>query len=165
MRRRRLLVCTGALALLGAGPPAPIALRTLEGAETVIQRGPDGPDWVLHFWASWCPECIEELPALARAAQACDPARVRVIAVNVAETPEQVRQYLSGNPIALSVLLDPRGKAWRGAGLWGMPANLWWTQGGVRTREGPTRAEEWRRSLGELGCGEGAPGAVGHEAP
>ena len=152
MRRRRLLACGVALALLAAGPPAPISLRTLEGAEQRIERGSEGPDWVLHFWATWCSECIEELPALARAAQECDPARVRVIAVNVAEPPEQVREYVAEKSVALPVLLDPRGKAWRAAGLWGLPANLWWTGSGVRTREGGTSAEQWRQELRELGC-------------
>lgn len=165
MECRRLLACAGALALLGAGPPAPISLRTLDGADVQIARGAEGPDWVLHFWASWCRECVEELPALALAARECDAARVRVIAVNVAEAPEQVRRYVAEHSIALPVLLDPRGKAWRGAGLWGMPANLWWTQGGIRTREGPTAPEEWRRSLRELGCAVGAPAAGRPEAP
>jgi hypothetical protein len=44
------------------------------------------------------------------------------------------------------------GKAWRAAGLWGLPANLWWTSSGVRTREGGTSAEQWRRELRDLGC-------------
>lgn len=151
---RRLLACAGALALLGAGPPAPIALRTLDGEDVQVLRGPEGPDWVLHFWASWCAECTLELPALARAAQACDPARVRVIAVNVAESPEEVRRYAAEHSIGLPVLMDPRGKVWRGAGLWGLPANLWWTQKGVVSREGPTPEKEWRERLRELGCSE-----------
>lgn len=123
----------------------------------MVLRGPDGPDWVLHFWASWCPECTLELPALARAARGCDPKRVRVIAVNVAEAPELVRSYAAEHSIALEILLDPRGKAWRGAGFWGLPANLWWTRDGVRTREGADREKEWRRSLDEFGCGKQAP--------
>lgn len=159
MRRRRLLACGFALGLLGAGPLAPISLRTFEGAEQRIERGPEGPDWVLHFWASWCSECIEELPALARAARGCDPARVQVIAVNVAEEPELVREYMAEQSVALPVLLDPRGTAWRAAGLWGLPANLWWTAGGVRTRDGSISAKQWRRDLRELGCGEARPGA------
>ena len=69
MKRWRLFVC--ALALLGAGPPGSISLRTLDGDEAVIERGPAGPDWVLHFWATWCPECVEELPELALAARGC----------------------------------------------------------------------------------------------
>ena len=159
MRRRRLLACGVALGLLGADSPAPIPLRTLEGAERLIQRGEGGPDWVLHFWASWCSECIEELPALARAAKGCDPARVQVIAVNVAEEPERVRRYVAEKSVALPVLLDPGGRAWRAAGLWGLPANLWWTGGGVRTRDGTISAEAWRRELRALGCAESASSA------
>jgi peroxiredoxin len=95
------------------------------------------------------------VPALARAAQECDPARVRVVAVNVDEAPEKVRSYAAEHAIALPLLLDHKGQAWRGAGLWGLPANLWWTRDGVRSDEGATGEEEWRRSLGELGCGKG----------
>jgi thiol-disulfide isomerase/thioredoxin len=152
VRHRRLLACAGALALIGAGPPDLISLRTLDGVEQRIERGPDGPDYILHFWATWCPECVLELPALAHAAQGCDPARVQVIAVNVSESPEQVRKYLTEKSVALPVLLDPRGRAWRAAGLWGLPANLWWTKDGMRTREGGTNAEQWRRELQALGC-------------
>ena len=54
-----------ALGLLGAGPPPPIELRTLAGARVRITHGPGEPDVVLHFWATWCPECAEELPSLA----------------------------------------------------------------------------------------------------
>jgi peroxiredoxin len=154
MRCRRLLACAGALALLGAGPPAPISLHTLEGDQSLVERGPEGPDQVLHFWASWCPECTLELPALGRAAQGCDPARVKVIAVNVGEKPEQVRAYIRQHSLTLPVLLDPGGKAWREAGLWGLPANLWWTGAGIRTEPGTTSAAGWRRALGELGCSQ-----------
>ena len=154
MKHQRLLVCAGALALVGAGPPGSISLRTLEGDQAVIERGPAGPDWVLHFWATWCPECVEELPELARAAQACDPARVRVVAVNVAEKPEHVRQYLNEKSVTLPVLLDPTGQVWRGNGMWGVPANLLWSGGGLRVRDGTLSAKQWRRELGELGCAE-----------
>jgi thiol-disulfide isomerase/thioredoxin len=154
MKPRRLLVCASALALLGAGPSAPISLRTLDGDETVIERSPAGPDWVLHFWATWCPECIEEMPELARAAQACDPARVKVVAVNVAEKPALVRQYVSEKSVSLPVLLDPLGQVWRGNGMWGVPANLLWSEAGRRVRDGTLSAKQWRRELGELGCPE-----------
>jgi len=157
LRCRWLLACAGALALLGAGAPGPLELRTLEGNEIRVLRGPDGPDWVLHFWATWCPECVEELPAVARAAQTCDPARVRVVAVNVAESPEQVQRYAAEHAIALEILLDPRGKVWRGAGFWGLPANLWWTRDGVRVREGAAPEDSWSRELRELGCTKAAP--------
>lgn len=156
MRWWRLLACAGAFGLLGAGPPAPIELRSLDGAAIRLTRGPAEPDLVLHFWASWCRECGEELPSLARAAQACDPARVRVIAVNIGEEPELVRDFLALHAFELPVLLDPGGKAWRQAGLWGVPSNLLWTAKGVSTSAGQTSEPRWRERLTGLGCAPAA---------
>ena len=162
---RSLLACAAALGLLGAGPPAPIELRTLDGVSIRITRGPAEPDVVLHFWASWCSECAEELPSLGRAAQACDPARVRVMAVNIGEEPELVRAFLAQHAFELPVLLDPGGKAWRRAGLWGVPSNLLWTAQGVSTSAGQTSAERWRERLEGLGCAPSAAGASGSAQP
>jgi peroxiredoxin len=151
---RRLLACAGALGLLGAGPPDPIALQTLDGDEVQITRGGGPPDLLLHFWASWCPECIEELPGLDRAAKGCDPSRVRVIAVNAGEDVELVRRFVAEHSLTLPVLIDAGGKVWRKAGLWGIPSNLLWTAEGLRTSEGPSSPKRWRDRLAQLGCAE-----------
>jgi len=154
MRWWRPLVCAVGLGLLGAGPPAPIELRTLAGEPVRVTRGPGEPDVVIHFWASWCTECEHELPSLADAARACDPARVRVVAVNVGEAPALVKTYLAEHPFRLPVLLDPGGRAWRNAGFFGLPSNLLWTAQGVTSSVGQTSAERWRAQLAALGCGE-----------
>lgn len=150
-------MCAVALGLLGAGPPPPIALRTLAGAEVRITHDPGEPDVVLHFWATWCPECAEELPSLGRAARGCDPARVRVLAVNVDEAPELVTAYLAAHAFTLPVLLDPSGRTWRQAGLFGLPSNLFWTAQGVTTSVGPTSTERWSERLAGLGCTPAKP--------
>jgi thiol-disulfide isomerase/thioredoxin len=155
MQWRRPLACAVALGLLGAGPPSPIELRTLAGESVRVTRGAGEPDVVIHFWASWCRECEHELPSLARAAQGCDPARVRVLAVNVDEKAALVKAYLAEHPFALTVLLDPGGRAWRQAGFWGLPSNLVWTAQGVASSVGQTSAEHWRERLAGLGCAVG----------
>jgi thiol-disulfide isomerase/thioredoxin len=165
MRWRPLFACAAALGLLGAGAPQPIGLRALEGAEVQIARGPGEPDVVLHFWATWCSECAQELPSLASAARACDPARVRVLAVDVGEAPALVKAYLAEHAFALPVLLDPGGRAWRQAGFFGLPSNLVWTAQGVTTSSGPTSAERWRELLAGLGCAPASAGAEGPASP
>ncbi len=157
MQGWRLLGCCVALALLGAGPPQPIELRTLAGESARITHAAGEPDVVLHFWATWCPECAEELPSLASAARACDSARVRVFAVNAGDAPERVKAYLAQHAFALPVLLDPGGRAWRQAGFFGLPSNLIWTAQGVTTSSGPTSAEHWRERLAGLGCATAPP--------
>ena len=150
---RRGLACVASLALLAAAAtPEPIELRSLDGADVRVARDPGESALVLHFWASWCPECREELPALERVAHACDAARVRVLAVNVGETAEQARHFVEEHGLTLRVLLDERGRAWRRAGLRGLPANLVWTADGVQRSEGPGSAARWRAQLAALGC-------------
>ena len=152
MRRR--LACAAALALLAASsPPERLALRTLDGAPIEIAREPDETALVLHFWASWCPDCAEELPALEQGARACGAqSRVRVLAVNVGDTAEEARRFASEHGLLLPVLLDEGGRVWRAAGLLGLPANLVWTSGGVQASEGPRSAARWREELAALGC-------------
>jgi peroxiredoxin len=165
MECRRLLVCAGVLTLLGAGPPRPIELRTLDGGEVEIVRGEGAPDLMLHFWATWCPECVEELPNLDLAAKECDPSRLRVIAVNAGEDAELVRRFIAEHALTLPVLIDFDGKAWRKAGLWGIPSNLLWTADGVSTTAGPSSAKRWRARLAELGCAEAVSRPESPEAP
>lgn len=62
---------------LQAHPKAPSkavpTLRTLsQGADTVL----------LHYWASWCPPCLEELPEIAALAQQLETRGCRMVAVS-----------------------------------------------------------------------------------
>ena len=71
--------------------------------------------------------------------------------------------YLAEHAFALPVLLDPGGRAWRQAGLFGLPSNLIWTaQGVTHERAGRRSAERWRERLAGLGC---APAAAGADVP
>jgi peroxiredoxin len=152
---RRAWLCAAALALLAASAaPEAFELSTLDGTQVRVALEPGESALVLHFWASWCPECREELPALERVARGCvsTHVRVRVLAVNVGETADQARQYAKEHGLSLPILLDPRGRAWRSIGLRGLPANLVWTAQGVRTSEGPESAARWREQLAALGC-------------
>ena len=150
MRAR--LACGVALALLGASGPEVASLQTLDGDAVEVARAPDENALVLHFWASWCPDCAAELPALDRSARACAGRGVRVLAVNVGDPADEARGFAKAHGIELPVLLDPRGRVWRGAGLRGLPANLVWTRDGERRSEGPASAERWKEQLAALGC-------------
>jgi thiol-disulfide isomerase/thioredoxin len=78
-----------------APPPALSALRAYpvpRALPPVTVAGERGSAWsfralrghvvVLNLWATWCAPCVEELPALARLAQAEGTRRFAVIAVN-----------------------------------------------------------------------------------
>ncbi len=96
---------------------------------------------LLHFWATWCPSCAEDIDNLQRAAAACPEAPLRVIAVNVGEADSDVAEFVNEHGVRLPVLRDPKGRVWREIDGRGLPMNLFWTQQSRRTDVGPKTAE------------------------
>jgi peroxiredoxin len=63
---------------------------------------------MVHFWATWCPPCVEELPTLERLYRAYLGKDLEVLAVSVDEGgADAVGQFMRKNRFALPVLLNP----------------------------------------------------------
>jgi cytochrome c biogenesis protein CcmG/thiol:disulfide interchange protein DsbE len=65
---------------------------------------------ILHFWASWCPPCVEEAPALEALAEALQPAGVIVLGISADEDPHAYEQFLHDHRITFPNYRDPGGK-------------------------------------------------------
>jgi peroxiredoxin len=61
---------------------------------------------IVHFFATWCEPCREELPALRRLVERSDPRRLRVVTVSVAEVDVRVRNFVEKTPVNFPILLD-----------------------------------------------------------
>lgn len=85
--------------------PAPsLNLRRRDGS-TLRLSEMQGRPLLLHFWATWCPPCRDELPALlAYAAEGDMP----VVAVSLDRDWDAVRRFLGSNPPPAIVLADGR---------------------------------------------------------
>jgi peroxiredoxin len=140
------------LALAGGGDP-PLRFVDLDGrAVEIAAPAAEGDAVVLHYWATWCPTCGEELATLEEAIRACEGTNVRVLTVDVGEPADLVRRYLGERGLALPVLLDPKGRTWRRDGGRELPSNLVWTARGRAVSFGPREAAAWRAELAALGC-------------
>lgn len=66
------------------------------------------PVTLVHFWATWCPPCIEEIPALQRLARDFSAHEdFAIVMVAVQDTTEKVQSFLG--PSADMALYDPKG--------------------------------------------------------
>lgn len=71
---------------------------------------------LLNFWASWCPPCLHEMPSMTRLKSLLAERDFEILAVNLAEQPEDFADFLAKNPVNFPILLDPKGQAiqdWR----------------------------------------------------
>lgn len=60
---------------------------------------------LVHFFATWCEPCREELPALSRFLNR-SAASISVVAISVADADQRVKQFFERTPINFPVLLD-----------------------------------------------------------
>ena len=84
-------------------------LPLLDGITLVSPSDFAGRPLFLNFWATWCPPCVRELPALAEfaAAHAADENGPALLTINLGETAEEIRGFLTGLALQdLPVALD-----------------------------------------------------------
>jgi len=90
------------------GEPAPqFRLQSLDGGAVGL-ADLRGKVILVHFWATWCPPCVEELPVLERFYRSLEGMDVELLAISVDEGgPEAVREFMTRNRLSLPVFLDP----------------------------------------------------------
>lgn len=88
-----------------------------------------GRPWLLHFWATWCSSCRQELPALEAFARAHP--EVTVLWVAVGEEEATVRRFLAGTPLRGLVALDPHQAVASRFAVRGLPSTFWIDARGV----------------------------------
>lgn len=87
----------------------PISLADFEGKPVVI-----------NIWASWCPGCRDEAPALRRLSD--DHAEAVVLGIDIQDTTEGAREFYREFGWEHPSIFDPNGALAQKLGLFGLPS-------------------------------------------
>ncbi|BCB25616.1 thioredoxin [Sulfurimicrobium lacus] len=117
--RKHVLIAISILALvswlaltLTQKPIAPnVDLTTLDGKQMALDSL-RGKVVLVNFWATSCPGCVSEMPALADIYRKYQPRGLEVVAVAMNyDPPEYVRNYAQQRNLPFTIALDTTGKA------------------------------------------------------
>ena len=97
------------LASVLVGKPAPdFELELLDGGRFHLDAQ-KGQIIVLDFWASWCAPCLQVMPQVDKVAQEFAGENVRLIAVNMQDSPDRIQTVLERLNLTTAVALDREG--------------------------------------------------------
>jgi len=128
----------GALAAGGVSAPragllAPdFELRTLDGSSMQLSDL-RGQAVIVNVWASWCPPCKLEMPALQRVYQEFKAHGLVILAVDAIQQDnlEDVQSFVSDNALTFPILLDERSEVLAGYQISAFPSTFFVDQEGV----------------------------------
>ncbi|WP_244457108.1 TlpA family protein disulfide reductase [Roseomonas fluvialis] len=85
-----------------------------------------GRGLVINLWATWCPPCVAEMPALDRLAATLERENIQVLPLSSDRGGREVVQafYDRTRLQSLRIWLDPRGAAARALGARGLPTTV-----------------------------------------
>lgn len=105
---------------VGDAPP-PIGVADLAGRPLRIPDNVRGKVVLLHFWASGCSSCREEMPAMENLFARYQKKGLVILAVNVGQPSKAVRSFAAGLKVSYPILVDLDNKAAREYEVVGVP--------------------------------------------
>ena len=96
---------SGSLAFLSAAPELPIFDRSGKRIDLTKEKG---RLVLIHFWATWCPPCVEEIPALSKFwDQYRNRSDIVLYAISVDKDWKTIDDFSTRNPNQLPMYRDP----------------------------------------------------------
>ncbi|MHB1988159.1 MAG: TlpA family protein disulfide reductase [Acidimicrobiales bacterium] len=106
------------------GPAAPWRLKSLRTPSKDVSLAEfRGHPLVLNFWASWCPPCRQEMPALAHVAQSLRD-QVSFVGIDTNDSRSAGVGFLARTGVAYPVAFDPNASAAGDYGVIGLPTTF-----------------------------------------
>ncbi len=79
---------------------------------------------LLNFWASWCPPCRGEMPAMENLADELKDTEFVMLPINVQESADMVESFTKEFDIGFPVYLDIKAEAAKAVGVTGLPTSI-----------------------------------------
>lgn len=94
--------------IVKAGDASPNFSINTDSGRTITATNFGGRVLVLHFWASWCAPCVEEIPALNDFEKKVAGSGVVVLGVSVDTNENAYRRFLNRYQVAFQTARDPQ---------------------------------------------------------
>jgi len=118
----------------------PIDLPDLQGETVTLDEVVQDKYALLVFWATWCPYCEEEIPALNEMHEEYSDT-LEILAIDYKESKEKVQSYAEEQGMKYRILLDTEGTVFQRYGITGTPTLMLVRQDGTICWRGRTPAE------------------------
>jgi cytochrome c biogenesis protein CcmG/thiol:disulfide interchange protein DsbE len=119
------MTLTPALAPIGVQSPAPDFEATdVQTGEAVDLDDYEGEVLLVNIWATWCGPCEAEMPSIQRLHDSLGPRGLRVVAISVDNSAEDVRAWVEERGLTFTVLHDPSGRIERDYQTTGVPESF-----------------------------------------
>lgn len=144
MKRRRLVIRTIILFLLGAAVAYTLYANLTKDHNQRVEVGKTAPDFVLvdldgnkhklsdyqgqgvfiNFWATWCKPCEREMPHINKYYQQFKDQGVQVLAVDVSESELVVKRFVEKHELNFPIMIDKDQQVQSAYGINPLPATF-----------------------------------------
>ena len=135
------------MAKLPAKPAPDFTLPDLDGKQVALQHH-RGQVVFLNFWATWCIPCREEMPAMEQLHQTFQSQGLAILAVDLKESPEQVKAFFEQYRLSFKPLIDHSGSVFRDYSVMGLPTTYLISREGKLLARG-VGGRDWTRAEGK----------------
>ena len=135
---------TGKSGISAVGKPASDFSLPLIGGGDIVLGDHIGRPVVINFWASWCPPCVREAPALESAWRAYRSEDVLFVGVDIQDTEEDAAAYLRDLAITYPNGMDRDGRVTIDYGVIGLPVTFFVNREGIVQRRWVGAIDEGR---------------------
>lgn len=126
------------MAVRSQRPPSPqvgfaapdFSLATPDG-ETIALSDLQGQAVLVNFWATWCPPCRAEMPAIQQVYEQYQEQGFTVLAVDLQETEAEVTAFATQLDLSFPILIDPKGQVFSRYQVRALPTTFFVDRNGV----------------------------------